>query len=150
MRPRGRPPLLDENGNKLNNVKRVPRKSRAKIVAVKVYAPGDRVEQANIENFARNKHRRQLVDEILRSDESPLQIMWKVMQGDTSYTPMQLKAAELAAPYVHPKIASITVSGSMRGDGTPDATVIDAEFSELSADPVEAARVYARLVSGKG
>jgi hypothetical protein len=40
------------------------------------------------------------------ADELPLSVILRVMRGDTSITDRQLRAAEIAAPYLHAMLPS--------------------------------------------
>jgi hypothetical protein len=75
----------------------------------------------------------------------PLQIFVEVMNGSENYTPLQLKAAELAAPYIHPKLVAMKVAPL---DPLKDAQTQDAlERGIDHADPAQAARLYAEYMS---
>lgn len=73
--------------------------------------------------------------------QTPLQIILSVMGGNTEITALQLKAAELAAPYVHPKLIAVRAKTEITGANGEPLTLGGV------ADPVEAARIYARIMS---
>ncbi|MCX2562089.1 hypothetical protein OQ252_11885 [Acetobacter farinalis] len=45
---------------------------------------------------------------------TPLDIFTRVMQGDESITDRQFDAAKVAAPYLHPKLAGLSMNAVVR------------------------------------
>lgn len=45
---------------------------------------------------------------------TPLDIFTRVMQGDESITDRQFDAAKVAAPYLHPKLAGLSMNAVIR------------------------------------
>jgi hypothetical protein len=74
----------------------------------------------------------------------PLQVFLDVMNGDESYTPLQLKAAELAAPYIHPRLVAMKVAPSDPAEAERRSA---AELGFEGADAATAARLYAEYMN---
>ncbi|MFS8371245.1 hypothetical protein [Acetobacter indonesiensis] len=62
---------------------------------------------------------------------TPLEIMARVMAGDTSVTEMQFEAAKAAAPYIHPKLSAIQMNATVRRSV---ADMSDDELAALATD----------------
>ncbi|WP_231873597.1 hypothetical protein, partial [Acetobacter tropicalis] len=60
---------------------------------------------------------------------TPLEIFTRVMQGDETITDRQFDAAKVAAPYLHPKLAGLSMNAVVR-KGLEDFT--DDELSALA------------------
>lgn len=89
-----------------------------------------------------NKATMQQAEDIRRSGLTPLQYMIGVMRDEDKTTDVRLDAAKAAAPYVHPKLASIEVKGD------PDAPIevhhtVDAFTSRI-------ARIATRAAADEG
>lgn len=65
------------------------------------------------------------------ANATPLEIMARVMAGDTSVTEMQFEAAKAAAPYIHPKLSAIQMNATVRRSV---ADMSDDELSALATD----------------
>ncbi len=62
---------------------------------------------------------------------TPLEIMARVMAGDTSVTEMQFEAAKAAAPYIHPKLSAVQMNATVRRSV---ADMSDEELAALATD----------------
>lgn len=71
------------------------------------------------------------VEEIQSSGLTPLQYMLEVMRDETEDRPRRLYAANMAAPYVHAKLASIEHKGA---DGGPIKTESTLNIAGLSTE----------------
>lgn len=78
---------------------------------------------------------------IAASGLSPLEYMLTTLRDQSQPVNVRLDAAKAAAQYVHPKLSAVTLKGD------PDSPLV---HQELPADPVEASRVYQRIMSGEG
>ncbi|MFT9025942.1 hypothetical protein [Acetobacter indonesiensis] len=65
------------------------------------------------------------------TNATPLEIMARVMAGDTSVTEMQFEAAKAAAPYIHPKLSAIQMNATVRRSV---ADMSDDELAALATD----------------
>lgn len=54
--------------------------------------------------------------EVAASGQTPLDYLLEIMRDDTAERGERLDAAKAAAPYVHPKLASVEHSGKDGGD----------------------------------
>ena len=72
---------------------------------------------------------------------SPLDYMLKTFRDSKQPVNIRLDAAKAAAQYVHPKLSAVTLKGD------PDNPLV---HQELPPDPVEASKVYQRIMSGEG
>jgi hypothetical protein len=77
------------------------------------------------------------IENALSSDLSPLCVMLAMMRGDQTVTREMFEAAQAAAPYVHPRLASTTFAGEVRQevtvvDSRPDLAELVAEFARIS------------------
>ena len=54
------------------------------------------------------------IKSLIDSGILPLEIMLRVMRGDTSITDRQLQAAQAAAPFCHPRLATTTLNANLR------------------------------------
>lgn len=79
----------------------------------------------------------------------PLDILMAAINGEQvngkDITPMQLQAAAIAAPYVHPKLMAIRVDSTTGPNG--ELLAVAATIGQ--ADPVEAAKLYMKIIEGK-
>lgn len=71
--------------------------------------------------------RKRLENALVAKSATPLEIMARVMAGDTSVTEMQFEAAKAAAPYIHPKLSAIQMNATVR------RSVADMSDEELAA-----------------
>lgn len=78
---------------------------------------------------------------IKASGLSPLDFMLKTFRDRKQPVNIRLDAAKAAAQYVHPKLSAVTLKGD------PDNPLV---HQELPADPIEAAKVYQRIMLGEG
>ena len=60
-----------------------------------------------------NKRTQEVVAKIEASGLTPLDYMLKVMRDENEVLDVRLDAAKAAAPYVHPRLASIENTGTM-------------------------------------
>ncbi len=67
---------------------------------------------------SKNKIAGKTRDEIMQSGETPLQFLIRIMRDDDKELGVRVEAAKCAAPYVHPRLASIDVNGRL------DSTVV--------------------------
>lgn len=65
------------------------------------------------------------------TNSTPLEIMARVMAGDTTVTEMQFEAAKAAAPYIHPKLSAVQMNATVRRS-VEDMT--DEELAALAND----------------
>lgn len=70
-------------------------------------------------------------EEVAASGLTPLQYMLQVMRDETEDRPRRLYAANMAAPYVHAKLASIEHKGA---DGGPIKTESTLNIAGLSTE----------------
>jgi hypothetical protein len=80
---------------------------------------------------------------MLASDVTPLEIIMRVARGDRTITPIQLRAAEIAAPYVHPKLQAAVVQLNGLSQHAVDLKQLDGMDSSLAAD------IYSRVIDGE-
>lgn len=90
---------------------------------------------------SRNKATKAREEVISASGLTPLEYMLSVLRDPESDKSQKMDAAKASAPYVHPRLAAIEHSGD------PDRPLV---HQSLPADPVEAAKVYQRIMSGEG
>jgi len=77
-----------------------------------------RPEGAGRKKGSKNRILGKTVEEILAGGESPLEFLIRTMHNEENDYLMRLDAAKHAAPYMHSKLASIDVNGSL------DSTVV--------------------------
>jgi hypothetical protein len=75
-----------------------------------------------------NRRTAELQREVAKTGLTPLNYMLKVMRDDDAETDVRLDAAKSAAPYVHPKLASVEV-GNRPGEAF--IVHIDAKLAKL-------------------
>jgi hypothetical protein len=61
---------------------------------------------------ARNKKTLEQVEAIVASGLTPLEYLLSVLRDEQSAVDQRMEAAKAAAPYVHPKLANIELSGN--------------------------------------
>lgn len=59
---------------------------------------------------AQTSQRRELVEAAIAKGQSPIEMMLSIMRDETQTVELRLGAAKAAAPYVHPKLATIEYS----------------------------------------
>ena len=69
--------------------------------------------------------------DLAKKKATPLEIMARVMNGDTSVTEMQFEAAKAAAPYIHPKLSAVQMNATVRKSF---ADMSDEELAALTDD----------------
>ncbi len=69
--------------------------------------------------------------DLAKNKATPLEIMARVMAGDTSVTEMQFEAAKAAAPYIHPKLSAVQMNATVRRSV---ADMSDEELAALATD----------------
>jgi len=75
--------------------------------------------------------------DLVSKKSTPLEIMGRVMAGDTTVTEMQFEAAKAAAPYIHPKLSAVTMNATVKRSVTEysdDELAAIAGASETSGD----------------
>lgn len=77
------------------------------------------------------KKTREIADKAAENGITPLEYMLSVMRDTEEESPRRLAAAQAAAPYVHPKLANIELSGK---DGKPVETVTRIEMVPMSGN----------------
>ena len=55
--------------------------------------------------------RRAAADRLTAMGVAPLELVLGMMRGDIPFDPIKMKLAEIAAPYCHPKLASMVHKG---------------------------------------
>ncbi|WDR03635.1 hypothetical protein PSQ19_06075 [Devosia algicola] len=76
---------------------------------------------------AATKRTREIADKAAASGITPLDYMLRILQDETQAVDKRMWAAEKAAPYVHPKLASVEHAGKDGGDiGISFKTVYEA------------------------
>lgn len=63
---------------------------------------------------ARREMAEKAAKKMIAAQATPLEIMGRVMAGDTSVTEMQFEAAKAAAPYIHPKLSAVTMNATVK------------------------------------
>lgn len=65
---------------------------------------------------AKNKFSKASIVELAKTAVTPLEFMLSVMNSKKNPLPMRLEAARSAAPYVHPKLAQVSHTGSINSE----------------------------------
>ncbi len=80
--------------------------------------PGRKKGSHNKKTAATRERAEDILSKILKNGPTPLEVMWKMMKGPNypggiKYDAQRLEAAKAAAPYVHPRLSSILLSGQL-------------------------------------
>jgi hypothetical protein len=79
-----------------------------------------------------NRKTQAIAARLLATDKSPLEVMLEIMHAATDPV-VKLDAAKAAAPYMHPRLASIEQTGPNKGPILTES-VVRYDLSGLSAD----------------
>jgi len=92
-----------------------------------------------------SKRTREIADKAAAEGMTPLEVMLRAMKehAEALRWDQAASVAKDAAPYIHPRLAAIEHAGP--GGGPMQAIGIGISTS----DPIEAAKVYQRLIGGK-
>lgn len=83
------------------------------------------------------KRTREIAEAAISGGITPLEYLLLVLRDETEERAVRLDAAKASAPYIHPKLSSVEISGNNGGPIEHDIN-----FSNLE----EAAQVYANIV----
>jgi len=70
--------------------------------------------KTNVATARRKAIAERVEKDLVSKKATPLEIMGRVMAGDTSVTEMQFEAAKAAAPYIHPKLSAVTMNATVK------------------------------------
>lgn len=71
---------------------------------------------------------REIADQAIMSGITPLEYLLNVMRNETEEPSVRMDAAKSAAPYVHPRLASESVTVSGTGEGGEILTGLNIRF----------------------